>query len=58
MMGVPKTGVVKLAATLPPSVGDNLAARLDRVRRLSHRFGYGVGDDMDSLFTKYTRPEK
>ena len=48
---------IKLAATLLPGVRDILLARLDRVRRLSHRFGYGVGDNMDSLFTKYGRRE-
>jgi len=26
---------------------------LDRVRLISHNFGYGVGDDMDSLLTEY-----
>ena len=25
------------------------AVRLDAVRRISHNFGYGVGDDMDYL---------
>jgi hypothetical protein len=25
------------------------------VRTISHDFGYGVGDDMDFLFSKYTR---
>ena len=49
---------IKLAATLLPGVRDILLARLDRVRRLGHRFGYGVGDSMDSLFTKYMGPEK
>jgi hypothetical protein len=32
-----------------------LIARLDRVRAVSHNFGYGVGDDMDSMLTKYVR---
>ena len=44
---------VKLAATLPKN--DSLLARLDRVRRISHQFGYGVGDDMDFLFSRYVR---
>lgn len=48
---------IKLVTTLLPGVRDILLARLDRVRSLSHRFGYGVGDNMDSLFTKYTRRE-
>ena len=29
---------------------DDLITRLDRVRFISHKFGYGVGDDMDFLF--------
>jgi hypothetical protein len=31
---------------------DDLIARLDRVRIISRDFGYGVGDDMDSLLSK------
>jgi hypothetical protein len=31
-------------------------ARLDRVREISHAFGYGVGDDMDYyLLAKYAK---
>jgi len=44
---------VKLAATLPKN--DSLLARLDGVRRISHQFGYGVGDDMDFLLSRYVR---
>ena len=29
-----------------------LIARLDRVRVISHNFGFGVGDDMDSLLAR------
>jgi hypothetical protein len=43
------------ANTLPANGGDGLIARLDRVREISHDFGYGVGDDMDYLLAKYTR---
>jgi hypothetical protein len=32
-----------------------LIARLDRVRVISHNFGYSVGDDMDSLLAEYVR---
>lgn len=32
-----------------------LIGRLDRVRVISHNFGYGVGDDMDSLLAQYMR---
>ena len=39
------------------SVSDRnpLIVRLDKVRTISHNFGYGVGDDMDSLLAKYAR---
>jgi hypothetical protein len=43
---------VKVIAPLPVSGRKALIARLDRVRIISHNFGYGVGDDMDSLFAK------
>ena len=33
----------------------NLIARLDRVRQISHDFGYGVGDSMDYLLAKYVK---
>ncbi len=29
--------------------------RLDRVRQISHDFGYGVGDDMDYLVAENTK---
>src|SRR6266446_4279922 len=44
-----------VANTLPASGRDTLVARLDRVRSISHKCGYGVGDDMDSIFAKYTK---
>jgi hypothetical protein len=44
---------LKLAITLPASCCNGLVARLDRVRRISHQFGYGVGDSMDFLMSKY-----
>lgn len=45
-----------LKATRQLSVGDRdaLIARLDRVRTISHNFGYGVGDEMDDLLADYT----
>ena len=46
---------LKLANTLPTNGRDGLVTRLDRVRGISHKFGYGVGDDMDSLLSRYTR---
>ena len=33
---------------------DDLLTRLDRVRVTSHKIGYGVGDDMDFLMSKFT----
>ena len=44
-----------VANRLPPSSRDSLITRLDRVRGISHRFGYGVGDDMDSVLAKYAK---
>jgi len=46
---------LKSANTLSANGRDGLIARLDRVREISHAFGYGVGDDMDFLLAKYTR---
>lgn len=46
---------LKSANTLSANGRDGLIARLDRVREISHAFGYGVGDDMDFLLVKYTR---
>ena len=44
-----------VATTLPASGRDALVARLDRVRSIGHKCGYGVGDDMDSMLAKYTK---
>lgn len=46
---------LKLANTLAANRTDGLVARLDRVREISQQFGYGVGDGMDFLLSKYTR---
>ena len=46
---------LKAIAQLSASDRRALIARLDRVRIISHNFGYGVGDDMDSLLAKYVR---
>ena len=40
---------------LPANGRDSLIVRLDRVREISHAFGYGVGDDMDYLLAKYIK---
>jgi hypothetical protein len=48
---------LKLADTLPADRRNGLVARLERVRVTSHNFGYGVGDDMDYLLSKYTERE-
>ena len=45
---------LKIANALSVERRDDLLARLDRVRVISHKFGYGVGDDMDFLLSKFT----
>jgi len=45
---------LKFANALSTTAG-TLVSRLDRVRTISHDFGYGVGDNMDFLLSKYTR---
>jgi len=42
-------------AQLSTSDRNALVARLDRVRVISHNFGYGVGDDMDFLLAKFVK---
>jgi hypothetical protein len=46
---------LKVIVQLPATDRDALIARLDRVRVISHNFGHGVGDDMDSHLAKYVR---
>jgi hypothetical protein len=46
---------LKTIAQLSASDRDPLIARLDRVRVISHNFGYGVGDDMDSLLARHRK---
>jgi hypothetical protein len=48
-----------LNVTRQLSAGDRdaLIARLDRVRTISHNFGYGVGDDMDDLLANTSAPD-
>lgn len=41
------------ATALPEPLRPELLARLDAVRRTSHNFGYGVGDDMDALLAEH-----
>ncbi len=43
---------LKLSVNLPLKQRDDLIARLDAVRSTSHNFGYGVGDDMDTLMAE------
>jgi hypothetical protein len=45
---------LNVARTLPDATQAGLIARLDRVRVISHKFGYGVGEEMDLFFAKYT----
>jgi len=44
---------LKIIAALPDEVRPSLWERLDEVRRISHNFGYGVGDDMDELLAEH-----
>ena len=44
-----------VADQLPANRRNSLIARLDRVCAISHNFGYGVADYMDSLLAKYVR---
>ncbi len=44
---------LKAIAALPDAARPALLARLDEVRRISHNFGYGVGDDMDELLVEH-----
>ena len=44
---------LKLTDTLPADRRNGLIARLERVCVTSHNFGYGVGDEMDYLLSKY-----
>jgi len=46
---------LKIVHALSVERRDDLLTRLDSVRAISHKIGYGVGDDMDSLLSKYTR---
>ena len=46
---------VKIIAQLPASDRNPLIARLAQVRTISHNFGYGVGDAMDSWLAQYLR---
>ena len=46
---------LKVSVQLSASDCNALIARLNRVRVISHNFGYGVGDDMDSLLARHLR---
>ena len=45
---------VRHAHKLPADVRAGLVARLDRVRGISHKFGYGVGMAMDEILATET----
>ena len=47
--------VVQVTLRLPSKDRDAMIGRLDRVRTISHNFGYGVGDDMDTLLANYAK---
>jgi hypothetical protein len=41
------------ASKLTAQQRDDILSRLDEVRRVSHNFGYGVGDEMDDLLAAH-----
>ena len=45
--------VLKMATRLGSAQRDPLLDRLGTVRDVCHNFGYGVGDDMDTLMARY-----
>jgi hypothetical protein len=44
---------LKMTNALSVDHSDDLLARLDRVRIISHEFGYGVRDSMDFLLSEF-----
>ena len=46
---------LKTVAQLPAGDCNPLIIRLDRICVIGHNFGYGVGDDMDSLLARHRR---
>ena len=44
---------IKITNTLAGNARRGLLTRLDRVRNISHEFGFGVGDEMDVLFSEF-----
>ena len=46
---------LKVIGKLPAQDRHALIARLDRVRIISHNFGNGLGDDMDSLLGRHAK---
>jgi hypothetical protein len=46
---------LKIISHLSASDRNPLIGRLDQVRNISHNFGYGVGDDMDSLLARHLK---
>jgi hypothetical protein len=45
---------LKIVKSLSVERRDDLLTRLNRVRAISHKIGYGVGDGMDFLMSKFT----
>ena len=46
---------LKMANALSAERREHLLARLDHVRGISHDVGYGVGDEMDFLLSKFAQ---
>lgn len=49
---------LKSAVVRPYDERDALVARLDAVRRVGCNFGYGVSDDMNTLFAEYLSDDR
>lgn len=47
------TEALKVILTLPDDLQSTFMKRLDEVRSTSHRFGYGVADEMDDLLAEF-----
>ena len=46
---------LKITSTLAGNTRRVLLTRLDRVRNISHEFGYGVGDEMNVLLSEFVQ---
>jgi len=45
---------LKVTSNLPGNIQNGFLTRLERVRRVGHHLGHGVGDDMDILLAQFS----